>query len=36
MATPNFITLLHEAVNKHGTIMKAYSVFHNCSLEISC
>jgi len=36
MATPNFITLLHEAVNKPGTIMKAYSVFHNCSLEISC
>ena len=32
MATPNFTTLLHEAVNKPGTIMKAYSAFHNYSL----
>jgi hypothetical protein len=28
MATPNFSTLLHDAVNKPGTIMKAYSAFH--------
>lgn len=32
MATPNFTTLLHEAVNTPGTIMKAYSAFHNYSL----
>ncbi len=32
MATPNFTTLIHEAVNKPGTIMKAYSAFHNYSL----
>lgn len=32
MATPNFTTLLQEAVNKPGTIMKAYSAFHNYSL----
>jgi antirestriction protein ArdC len=32
MTTPNFTTLLHEAVNKPGTIMKAYSAFHNYSL----
>jgi antirestriction protein ArdC len=32
MATPNFTTLLVEAVNKPGTIMKAYSAFHNYSL----
>jgi antirestriction protein ArdC len=32
MANPNFTTLLHEAVNKPGTIMKAYSAFHNYSL----
>ena len=32
MATPNFTTLLHNAVNKPGTIMKAYSAFHNYSL----
>lgn len=32
MATPNFTTLLHEAVNKPGTIMKAYSAFHAYSL----
>src|SRR5215467_13544912 len=32
MATPNFSTLLQEAVNKPGTIMKAYSAFHNYSL----
>ena len=32
MATPNFTTLLHETVNKPGTIMKAYSAFHNYSL----
>jgi antirestriction protein ArdC len=32
MATPNFSTLLQEAVNKPGTIMKAYSAFHSYSL----
>ena len=32
MTTPNFTTLLHEAVNKPGTIMKAYSAFHSYSL----
>src|SRR6185369_15498245 len=32
MASPNFTTLLHEAVNKPGTIMKAYPAFHNYSL----
>jgi antirestriction protein ArdC len=32
MATPNFTTLLQEAVNQPGTIMKAYSAFHNYSL----
>src|SRR5688500_18368078 len=32
MATPNFTTLLHEAVNKPRTIMSAYSAFHNYSL----
>jgi len=32
MATPNFSTLLQEAVNQPGTIMKAYSAFHNYSL----
>lgn len=32
MATPNFTTLLEEAVNKPGTIMKAYSAFHSYSL----
>ena len=32
MATPNFTTLLHEAVNKPGTIMKAYSAFQPYSL----
>jgi antirestriction protein ArdC len=32
MATLNFTTLLHEAVNKPGTIMKAYSAFHSYSL----
>jgi len=32
MATPNFTTLLQEAVNKPGTIMRAYSAFHNYSL----
>lgn len=32
MAKPNFSTLLLEAVNKPGTIMKAYSAFHNYSL----
>jgi antirestriction protein ArdC len=32
MATPNFTTLLVEAVNKPGTIMRAYSAFHNYSL----
>ena len=32
MATLNFTTLLQEAVNKPGTIMKAYSAFHNYSL----
>lgn len=30
--TSNFITLLVEAVNKPGSIMKAYSAFHNYSL----
>jgi hypothetical protein len=32
MANPNFTTLLQEAVNKPGMIMKAYSAFHNYSL----
>lgn len=32
MATPNFSTLLSEAVNKPGTIVAAYSAFHNYSL----
>ena len=32
MTTPNFTTLLQEAVNKPGTIMKAYSAFHNYSI----
>ena len=32
MANPNFSTLLHEAVNKPGTVMKAYSAFHNYSI----
>jgi antirestriction protein ArdC len=32
MTTPNFSTLLQEAVNEPGTIMKAYSAFHNYSL----
>src|SRR5258708_4396076 len=32
MATPNFTTLLQNAVNKPGSIMKAYSAFHNYSL----
>jgi antirestriction protein ArdC len=32
MATPNFTTLLQEAVNQPGTIMRAYSAFHNYSL----
>jgi len=32
MATSNFTTLLQEAVNQPGTIMKAYSAFHNYSL----
>src|SRR5215213_7074029 len=32
MATPNFSTLLHDAVNKPGTIMRAYSAFHSYSL----
>jgi antirestriction protein ArdC len=32
MANPNFSTLLAEAVNKPGTIMKAYSAFHNYSI----
>jgi antirestriction protein ArdC len=32
MSTPNFSTLLHDAVNKPGTIMKAYSAFHSYSL----
>src|SRR5438034_678568 len=32
MATPNFTTLLQDAVNKPGSIMKAYSAFHNYSL----
>src|ERR1051325_5343818 len=32
MATPNFTTLLQQAVNQPGTIMKAYSAFHNYSL----
>jgi antirestriction protein ArdC len=32
MSTPNFTTLLQEAVNKPGTIMKAYSAFHSYSL----
>lgn len=32
MASPNFTTLLLEAVSKPGTIMKAYSAFHPYSL----
>jgi antirestriction protein ArdC len=32
MATPNFSTLLQDAVNKPGSIMRAYSAFHNYSL----
>jgi antirestriction protein ArdC len=32
MATANFSTLLQDAVNKPGSIMKAYSAFHNYSL----
>jgi antirestriction protein ArdC len=32
MANPNFSTLLQEAVNKPGIIMKAYSAFHNYSI----
>jgi len=32
MSSPNFTTLLLEAVNKPGSIMKAYSAFHNYSL----
>jgi antirestriction protein ArdC len=32
MANPNFTTLLQDAVNNPGTIMKAYSAFHNYSL----
>jgi antirestriction protein ArdC len=32
MANPNFTTLLVEAVNKPGTIMRAYSAFHTYSL----
>ena len=32
MANPNFSTLLSEAVNKPGSIMKAYTAFHNYSL----
>jgi len=32
MANPNFSTLLQQAVNEPGTIMKAYSAFHNYSI----
>ena len=32
MANPNFSTLLQEAVNTPGTIMRAYSAFHNYSI----
>ena len=32
MATPNFSTLLEDAVNKPGTLMQAYQAFHNYSL----
>ena len=32
MATPNFTTLLQDAVNKPGSIMQAYSAFHHYSL----
>jgi len=32
MATPNFTSLLQQAVNQPGTIMRAYSAFHNYSL----
>lgn len=32
MATPNFSILLQDAVNKPGSIMRAYSTFHNYSL----
>ena len=32
MANPNFSILLQEAVNKPGSIMRAYSAFHNYSL----
>jgi antirestriction protein ArdC len=32
MATPNFTTLLHEAVNTPGSLMRAYSAFHHYSL----
>ncbi|HEV7744081.1 MAG TPA: ArdC family protein [Pyrinomonadaceae bacterium] len=32
MSNPNFTTLLDEAVNKPGSIMKAYTAFHNYSL----
>lgn len=32
MATHNFSILLQEAVNKPGTIMKAYTAFHNYSV----
>jgi antirestriction protein ArdC len=32
MTTPNFSTLLQQAVNQPGTIMRAYSAFHNYSI----
>ena len=32
MANPNFSILLQDAVNKPGSIMQAYSAFHNYSL----
>src|SRR4029079_12964909 len=32
MATTNFSILLQDAVNKPGSIMRAYSAFHNYSL----
>ncbi len=32
MATPNFSILLQDAVNKPGSIMRAYAAFHNYSL----
>ncbi len=32
MATPNFSILLQDAVNKPGSLMQAYSAFHNYSL----